>query len=477
MAEQKKLVAEITAMDEDFTQWYTDVCIKAGLIAYSNIKGFMVYKPAGYAIWEAVQKHLDARFKAVGVENVYLPMLIPERLLRKESDLVEGFAPEVAWVTHGGSEELDERACVRPTSESLFSDFYRGEIQSYRDLPKIYNQWCSVVRWEKETRPFLRSREFMWQEGHTVHATAEEAEARTQQMLNVYADFCAEDLAIPTIKGRKTDKEKFAGAVATYTIEALMHDGRALQSGTSHDFGDDFAKAYGILFTDKDNKQKNAFQTSWGLSTRIIGALIMVHGDNSGLVLPPRIAPVQVMIVPIQQRKAGVLDKAYELKETLSNFRVKVDDSDKSPGFKFADQEMRGIPIRVEIGPRDIQNGKCIIARRDNGQKEECALENLEARITELLPQIQQDMYERAKKHLEEHTYTAATREEFEKTFAEKSGFVKAMWCGELACEEEIKEKYGVTSRCMPFEQEEIAATCVCCGKPAKKMVYWGRSY
>ena len=453
MAEQKKLVAEITAMDEDFTQWYTDVCIKAGLIAYSNIKGFMVYKPAGYAIWEAVQKHLDARFKAVGVENVYLPMLIPERLLSKESDLVEGFAPEVAWVTHGGSEELDERVCVRPTSESLFSDFYRGEIQSYRDLPKIYNQWCSVVRWEKETRPFLRSREFMWQEGHTVHATAEEAEARTQQMLNVYADFCAEDLAIPTIKGRKTDKEKFAGAVATYTIEALMHDGRALQSGTSHDFGDDFAKAYGILFTDKDNKQKNAFQTSWGLST------------------------VQVMIVPIQQRKAGVLDKAYELKSVLSNFRVKVDDSDKSPGFKFADQEMRGIPIRVEIGPRDIQNGKCIIARRDNGAKEECALENLEARIGELLPQIQQDMYDRAKKHLEEHTYTAATREEFEKTFAEKSGFVKAMWCGELACEEEIKEKFGVTSRCMPFEQEQIADTCVCCGKPAKKMVYWGRSY
>ena len=317
----------------------------------------------------------------------------------------------------------------------------------------------------------------MWQEGHTVHATAEEAEARTQQMLNVYADFCAEDLAIPTIKGRKTDKEKFAGAVATYTIEALMHDGRALQSGTSHDFGDDFAKAYGILFTDKDNKQKHAFQTSWGLSTRIIGALIMVHGDNSGLVLPPRIAPTQVVIVPIQQRKAGVLDKAYELKEILSNFRVKVDDSDKSPGFKFADQEMRGFPLRVEIGPRDLQNGKCIIARRDNGAKEECALEDLEARIGELLEQIQHDMFERAKKHLEEHTYTATTREEFEKTFAEKTGFVKAMWCGELACEEEIKEKYGVTSRCMPFEQEHIADTCVCCGKPAKKMVYWGKSY
>jgi prolyl-tRNA synthetase len=317
----------------------------------------------------------------------------------------------------------------------------------------------------------------MWQEGHTVHATAEEAEARTQQMLNVYADFCAEDLAIPTIKGRKTDKEKFAGAVATYTIEALMHDGRALQSGTSHDFGDDFAKAYGIQFTDKDNKQKYAFQTSWGLSTRIIGALIMVHGDNSGLVLPPRIAPTQVVIVPIQQRKAGVLDKAYELKETLSNFRVKVDDSDKSPGFKFADQEMRGFPLRVEIGPRDIQNGKCIIARRDTGAKEECELDNLAARVGELLEQIQKDMYERAKKHLEEHTYEASSREEFEKIFAEKTGFVKAMWCGELACEEEIKEKFGVTSRCMPFEQEQISSTCVCCGKPAKKMVYWGKSY
>ena len=368
MADQKKLVAEITSMDEDFTQWYTDVVIKAGLIAYSNIKGFMVYKPAGYALWEAVQKHLDARFKAVGVENVYLPMMIPENLLSKESDLVNGFAPEVAWVTHGGQEELQERICVRPTSETLFSDFYKDEVHSYRDLPKNYNQWCSVVRWEKETRPFLRSREFMWQEGHTVHATMEEAEERTKLMLDVYADFCAEDLAIPTIKGRKTDKEKFAGAIATYTIEALMHDGRALQSGTSHNFGDDFARAYGIQFTDKDNKLKYAFQTSWGLSTRIIGALIMVHGDNSGLVLPPKIAPTQVMIIPIQQRKAGVLEKAAEIKEMLKDFRVKVDETDKSPGFKFAEQEMRGIPLRVEIGPRDIAEGKCVVVRRDTRQ-------------------------------------------------------------------------------------------------------------
>ncbi|MBP3218222.1 MAG: proline--tRNA ligase [Lachnospiraceae bacterium] len=477
MADQKKLVAEITSMDEDFTQWYTDVVIKAGLIAYSQIKGFMVIKPEGYAIWENIQKHLDARFKATGVENVYLPMLIPESLLNKEKELVNGFAPEVAWVTSGGSEPLTERYCVRPTSETLFSDFYQQDVHSWRDLPKVYNQWCSVVRWEKETRPFLRSREFLWQEGHTVHATREEAQERTQQMLNVYADFLAEDLAIPVVKGRKTDKEKFAGAEATYTVEALMHDGRALQSGTSHDFGDKFARAYGIQFTGKDNTLEYAFQTSWGMTTRVIGALIMVHGDNSGLVLPPRIAPTQVTIVPIQQRKEGVLEKAFELKDMLSNFRVKVDDSDKSPGFKFAEQEIHGIPLRVEIGPRDIENGVCIIARRDTGEKMECAIDQLPEKVGALLEQIQKDMFERAKKHLEAHTYTAATAEEFEHTFAEKTGFVKAMWCGDQACEEQIKEKYGVTSRCIPFEQETVGSTCVCCGKPAQKMVYWGKAY
>ncbi len=477
MADQKKLVAEITSMDEDFTQWYTDVVIKAGLIAYSNIKGFMVYKPAGYALWEAVQKHLDARFKAVGVENVYLPMMIPENLLSKESDLVNGFAPEVAWVTHGGQEELQERICVRPTSETLFSDFYKDEVHSYRDLPKNYNQWCSVVRWEKETRPFLRSREFMWQEGHTVHATMEEAEERTKLMLDVYADFCAEDLAIPTIKGRKTDKEKFAGAIATYTIEALMHDGRALQSGTSHNFGDDFARAYGIQFTDKDNKLKYAFQTSWGLSTRIIGALIMVHGDNSGLVLPPKIAPTQVMIIPIQQRKAGVLEKAAEIKEMLKDFRVKADETDKSPGFKFAEQEMRGIPLRVEIGPRDIAEGKCVVVRRDTREKISCDIASLPEKIGELLPQIQSDMYERAKKHLEEHTFEAPDKETFEALFEETKGFVKAMWCGSRECEEKIKEDYSVTSRCIPYKQQKLSDVCVCCGKPATKMVYWGRAY
>ena len=477
MAEQKKLVAEITSMEEDFAQWYTDVVIKAGLIAYSNIKGFMVYKPAGYALWEAVQKHLDARFKATGVENVYLPLVIPEHLLNKESDLVEGFAPEVAWVTHGGQEELQERICVRPTSETLFSDFYNDEVHSYRDLPKIYNQWCSVVRWEKETRPFLRSREFMWQEGHTVHATAEEAQERTEMMLNVYADFCAEDLAIPTVKGQKTEKEKFAGAIATYTIEALMHDGRALQSGTSHNFGSDFAKAYGIQFTDKDNKLKYAYQTSWGLSTRIIGALIMVHGDNSGLVLPPKIAPTQVMVIPIQQRKAGVLEKAREIAEMLGDFRVKVDETDKSPGFKFAEQEMHGIPLRVEIGPRDIAENKCIVVRRDTREKISCDIDALPETIGALLPQMQKDMYERAKAHLEANTFEAPDKDTFVKHFESNLGFVKAMWCGSRECEEKIKEEYGVTSRCIPFEQEHLSDTCVCCGKPAKKMVYWGKAY
>lgn len=477
MAEQKKLVAEITSMDEDFTQWYTDVCTKAELIGYSHIKGFTIFKPAGYALWEAIQSHLDKRFKDTGVQNVYMPMLIPESLLAKEGELVNGFAPEVAWVTHGGAEPLTERLCVRPTSETVFSDFYKDDVQSYRDLPRLYNQWCSVVRWEKETRPFLRSREFLWQEGHTIHATKEEAEERTQQMLNVYADFLAEDMAIPTIKGQKTDKEKFAGAESTYTIEALMHDGRALQSGTSHFFGQKFAEAYDITFTDKDNKLKYVWQTSWGMTTRVIGAMIMVHGDNRGLVVPPRISPVQVCIIPIQQRKAGVMEKACELKEVLSNFRVKVDDSDKSPGFKFAEQEMRGIPVRVEVGPRDIENGVCMVVRRDSGEKMEVKLDELAETIAKLLPQIQQDMYDRAKALMESKTYSAKDREEFCKTFEEKTGFVKAMWCGDRACEDEIKEKYSVTSRCIPFEQEHIADTCVCCGKPATKMVYWGKAY
>ena len=475
---EKKLVESITSMDTDFAQWYTDVVKKAELIDYTSVKGCMVIKPAGYAIWENIQKKLDAMFKETGVQNVYLPMFIPESLLEKEKDHVEGFAPEVAWVTHGGLNPLPERLCVRPTSETLFCDFYKNDIQSYRDLPKVYNQWCSVVRWEKETRPFLRSREFLWQEGHTAHATFEEAEERTIQMLNVYARFCEEILAIPVIKGRKTDKEKFAGAEATYTIESLMHDGKALQSGTSHNFGDGFAKAFGIQFADKDNKLKYVYQTSWGMTTRMIGAIIMVHGDDSGLVLPPRIAPTQVMIIPIQQKKEGVLEKAYELRDLLkSNFSVKVDDSDKSPGWKFSEQEMRGIPVRVEIGPKDIEAGRCVICRRDTREKIETPLEALSEKLSEVLETMQKEMLERARKHRDAHTYTAKNMDEFEKIFNEKAGFVKAMWCGEQACEDAIKEKLSVTSRCIPFEEEHIADTCVCCGKPAKKMVYWGRAY
>lgn len=477
--QEKKQVEQITSMEEDFAQWYTDVVIKADLIDYTSVKGCMVFKPAGYAIWELIQKQMDEKFKETGVENVYLPMFIPESLLEKEKDHVKGFAPEVAWVTHGGLQPLQERMCVRPTSETLFCDFYKNEVHSYRDLPKIYNQWCSVVRWEKETRPFLRSREFLWQEGHTIHATFEEAEERTIQMLNVYADFCEQILAIPVVKGRKTDKEKFAGAEATYTIEALMHDGKALQSGTSHNFGDGFAKAFGIQYTDKDNTLKYPCQTSWGSTTRLIGAIIMVHGDNNGLVLPPKVAPTQVVIVPIRQQQEGVLEAAGRIKKDLEakGIRVRVDDTEKSPGWKFAEAEMRGIPVRVEIGPKDIEAKKAILARRDTGEKTECSLDGLCETVGSLLESMQKDMLERARARRDSQTYTATTKEEFEKLFAEKSGFVKAMWCGSVECENEIKEKLSVTSRCMPFEQETVSDVCVCCGKPAKKLVYWGRAY
>ena len=477
MAKEKKMVEAITSMEEDFAQWYTDVVKKAELCDYASVKGCMVIKPAGYAIWENIQHELDRRFKETGVQNVYMPIFIPESLLEKEKDHVEGFAPEVAWVTHGGLEPLQERLCVRPTSETLFCDFYAKDIHSYRDLPKVYNQWCSVVRWEKTTRPFLRSREFLWQEGHTAHATAEEAEARTIQMLNLYADFCEQVLAIPVIRGQKTDKEKFAGAEATYTIESLMHDGKALQSGTSHNFGDGFAKAFGIQYAAKDNTLQYVHQTSWGMTTRMIGAIIMVHGDNNGLVLPPRIAPTQVVIVPIQQQKEGVLDKAFELRDVLSNFRVKVDDSDKSPGWKFSESEMRGIPVRVEIGPRDIENNEAVLVRRDTHEKITVSLDEIEAKVSELLDTIQNDMLERARAHRDSHTYVATTYDEFVKTINEKPGFVKAMWCGDQACEDKIKEDTAATSRCMPFAQENLSDKCVCCGKPAKKMVYWGRAY
>lgn len=478
MAQDKKLVEAITSMEEDFAQWYTDVVKKAELVDYASVKGCMVIKPAGYAIWENIQKELDRRFKETGVENVYMPLFIPESLLEREKDHVEGFAPEVAWVTHGGLNPLQERMCVRPTSETLFCDFYAKEIQSYRDLPKVYNQWCSVVRWEKETRPFLRSREFLWQEGHTAHATAEEAKERTLQMLNIYADFCEEVLAMPVVKGQKTEKEKFAGAEATYTIEALMHDGKALQSGTSHNFGDGFAKAFGIQYTNKDNKLEYVHQTSWGMTTRLIGAMIMVHGDNSGLVLPPRIAPVQVMIIPIMQKKEGVLEKADELKELLQNkYRVKVDATDKSPGWKFSEQEMRGIPLRVEVGPKDIEQNQCVLVRRDTREKVVVSFDELEQKVGELLEQIQKDMFERAKAHRESHTVVATTWEQFKEAIEEQRGFVKSMWCGCRECEEAIKEETTASTRCMPFEQEKLADTCVRCGKPAKAMVYFGKAY
>ena len=479
MAKEKKLVEAITSMDEDFAQWYTDVVKKAELMDYSSVKGCMIFKPNGYAIWENIQKLLDARFKEVGVENVYLPLFIPESLLQKEKDHVEGFAPEVAWVTHGGMEELQERLCVRPTSETLFCDLYSNIIQSYRDLPKVYNQWCSVVRWEKTTRPFLRSSEFLWQEGHTAHATAEEAEARTIQMLNLYADFCEQVLAIPMVKGRKTDKEKFAGAESTYTIEALMHDGKALQSGTSHNFGDGFAKAFGIQYTDKNNQLQYVHQTSWGVSTRLIGAIIMVHGDDSGLVLPPVVAPVQVMVIPIQQNKEGVLDAANGIFDELkaADIRVKVDDRDKSPGWKFAEAEMRGIPLRVEIGPKDMEKHQCVLVRRDTREKTVVDLDDVADKAKELMAQMQKDMLERARKHLESHISDAHNYEEFKDAVENKPGFIRAMWCGDEACELKIKEDTTATSRCMPFEQEKISDVCVCCGKPAKKLVYWGKAY
>lgn len=480
MAKDKKLVEAITSMDVDFAQWYTDVVKKAELIDYSSVKGCMVIKPAGYAIWENIQSELDRRFKETGVENVYMPMFIPESLLQKEKDHVEGFAPEVAWVTHGGLNPLQERLCVRPTSETLFCDFYANDIQSYRDLPKCYNQWCSVVRWEKETRPFLRSREFLWQEGHTAHATAEDAEERTIQMLNLYADFCEEVLAMPVIRGKKTEKEKFAGAEATYTIEALMHDGKALQSGTSHNFGDGFAKAFDIQYTDRDNKLQYVHQTSWGMTTRLIGAIIMVHGDDSGLVLPPKIAPTQVMVIPIQQHKEGVLEKAEELRLAFENagIRVKMDDSEKSPGWKFSEQEMRGIPIRVELGPKDIAAGKCVLVRRDTREKIECTLDEAAETAAKLLETIQSDMYARAKDHLDTHISEVKSYAAFKEAVETKPGFIRAMWCGNEECENKIKEDTTATSRCMPLKEEApISDVCVCCGKPAHKLVYWGKAY
>lgn len=478
MADNKKMVEAITSMEENFAQWYTDVVKKAELASYSGVRGCMIVRPYGTALWENIRNDLDSRFKALGHENIMMPMFIPESLLQREKDHVEGFAPEVAWVTHGGEEKLQERLCVRPTSETVFCEHYADIIHSYRDLPKLYNQWCSVVRWEKTTRPFLRTMEFYWQEGHTMHETADEALEETERMLNVYADFCEQSLAIPVVKGRKTDKEKFAGAEATYTIEAMMHDGKALQSGTSHYFGDGFARAFGIQFTDRANQLQYPHQTSWGMSTRIIGAIIMTHGDDNGLVLPPAVAPIQLVILPIAQHKPGVLNKARELADRLSAVaRVKVDDSDNSAGWKFAEYEMKGVPLRLEIGPRDIENNQCVLVRRDNREKTVVSLDELETKIPELLQAVHDGLYQKALERRESMTFTVTTMDEMKKTADEQPGLIKAMWCGDEECELKLKEIAGVTSRCMPFEQEHVADTCVCCGKPAKTMVVWGKAY
>ena len=478
MAQQKKMVEEITSMDEDFAKWYTDVVKKAELCEYTSVKGCMVIRPYGYAIWENIQHIMDSMFKATGHENVCMPMFIPESLLEKEKDHVEGFAPEVAWVTHGGNEKLEERLCVRPTSETLFCEHYANIVHSYRDLPKLYNQWVSVVRWEKTTRPFLRTREFLWQEGHTIHATAEEAQEETIRMLNVYAEFCEKYLAMPVVKGVKTAKERFAGAEDTYTIEALMHDGKALQSGTSHYFGDGFAKAFDIQFTGKDNKLHHPFQTSWGTTTRLIGAIIMTHGDDNGLVLPPAVAPIQLVIIPIASHKEGVLDKANELKNKLANVcRVKLDDSDNSAGWKFAEYEMKGVPLRLEIGPKDIENNRCVVVRRDNGEKIFVSLDELETKIPELLEAVRDGLYRKAFDRRAAMTFTARDYAELKDIADNKPGFIKAMWCGDRECEDKLKDELGITSRCIPFEQDHLGDTCVCCGKPAKHMLYWGKAY
>jgi len=477
MANDNK-VEQITDMNVDFAQWFTDVVVKAELVDYSGVKGLYVLRPYGYAIWENIQKVLDAKFKELGHENVSMPLLIPESLLQKEKDHVQGFAPEVAWVTLGGSEKLTERLCVRPTSETLFCEHWKHVVHSWRDLPKLYNQWCSVVRWEKTTRPFLRGREFLWQEGHTLHATADEAKEETQRMLNVYADFCENWLAMPVIKGRKTDSEKFAGAEATYTVECMMHDKKALQSGTSHYFGDGFARAFGIQFADRDNELKYPHQTSWGLSTRTIGGLIMTHGDNSGLVLPPKIAPTQVVVVPIAARKPGVTEAAHELASRLAEagLRVKCDDSEQSPGWKFAEYEMRGVPLRIEIGPRDIAAGVCIAAKRTGGDKITVSLEDAPRTVSELLENVQRELFGKAKENLESNTIAAHSVEEA-KEIAARGGFVKMMWCGDPACEAAMKERAGVSSRCIPFEQEHLGDVCPVCGRPAKQMVVWAIAY
>ncbi|MCH5171722.1 MAG: proline--tRNA ligase [Erysipelotrichales bacterium] len=468
----------ITSRDVDFAQWYTDVCRKAELMDYSSVKGFIIYRPYGYAIWEQIQKYLDEKFKQTGHENVYMPMVIPESLLQKEKDHVEGFAPECAIVTIGGQNELEERLIVRPTSETLFCEHFAKIVSSYRDLPKKYNQWCSVVRWEKTTRPFLRGSEFLWQEGHTIHRTKEEAKHETLMMLDVYKDMGKDLLAIPFVTGQKTEKEKFAGAEETYTIEALMHDGKALQSGTTHYFGDGFAKAFNITYQDQDGKVKHVHQTSWGVSTRLIGAIIMVHGDDNGLVLPPLVAPTQVVIVPIQQAKPGIVAKCTEIKHRLEKLglRVKFDDSDRTPGWKFAEYEMKGIPLRIELGPRDLENNKVVLCKRNTGEKIQTNIDELESVVQSMLKTIHEEMYQKALDQLLHSVNNAHTYDEF-KEIINNGGYVKMMWCGDEDCENKIKEDTNATSRCMPFDQRPIGDTCPVCGKKATKVVLFAKAY
>lgn len=477
MAKDKISLDSITPINEDFGRWYTDIVKNAELIDYSSVKGCVILRPYGYAIWENIQRIMDGMFKDTGHENVYMPMFIPESLLNKEKEHVEGFAPEVAWVTHGGSELLAERMCVRPTSETLFCDHYARIVHSYRDLPKLYNQWCSVVRWEKSTRPFLRSREFLWQEGHTLHETSKEAVEETMKMLDIYRTVCEEYLRIPVIAGKKTDSEKFAGAESTYTVEAMMHDGRALQSGTSHYFGDMFARAFNIQFSDRQNQISYPFQTSWGVSTRIIGAIIMTHGDDRGLVLPPSVAPVQIVIIPIAPHKEGVLERAYELQQQLKTvFRVIVDNSDNSVGWKFSQHEMKGVPLRIELGPRDIESNNCVLARRDNLSKRTISLDSIIEEVETDMKALESGLFENALNNRQQRTFECKDYDSLMQA-VKSNGFYKAMWCGSSECETKLKEDLDITSRCIPFEQENISSSCVCCGKEAKHLVYWGRAY
>lgn len=479
MSNKKEFVKEITNIDEDFAQWYTDIVLKAELADYTTVKGFISIRPYGYEIWENIQNYADKKFKEHGVKNVSMPVLIPENLLNKEKEHVEGFAPEVAWVTEGGEEKLEEKLCIRPTSETIFSTMYSKWLSSWRDLPFLYNQWCSVLRWEKETRPFLRSREFLWQEGHTIHETAEEAKKFTLDMLDVYADIIENLLAIPVLKGQKTKKEQFAGAEVTYTVETLMQDGRALQGGTSHYFGQNFTKPFDVKFQNRQGEQEYAYQTSWGISTRLIGAVIMAHGDNRGLKLPPYVAPIQVVIVPIAQQKENVLEEAGRIKEILAKkFRVELDSRDNyTVGYKFNDWEMKGVPVRIEMGPKEIERGEVIITRRDTLEKMPVKMDELEEKLEELMKEIQQSMYNNCKERMEKKTTIAFNMEELEKNLNENQGYVKTMWCGSQECEDKVKEVTGAPSRCIPFEQEHLSDTCVCCGKKADKMIVWGRQY